>query len=373
MAGGGDMPSFNNCLRVHVPRSQETERPREDPVKKSIVTLLAATAALAVMTGSVWAQNMPKKIGYVTNYATHEWYQNVIRGMQDRAAQLGIEFEVRDANLDVAKEVAAAEDFMSEGVDVLIVTPVNEEGVVPLVRRAREDGVPLVLEGNPVRGMTTMVAICDYDTGYHAGVAAGEYARDNLGGVAKVMNVGLPLLTATVLRSQGFMDGLRTVIPDATLVHDLDGGGNPDRALEVSAAALAQNGDINIIYGINDSSSQGGLQAWKAAGKSQDGLLVVGTGGEGLGFINMMETEPSYQIEAAMFPEKVGFTSIDAAVKLFNNEPVPEHIVSPTAPMVGKDSWQQFYSVSGNTRTINWDAVNALVPPDACMKTAADL
>ena len=143
--------------------------------------------------------------------------------------------------------------------------------------------MPLVLEGNPVKGMTTMVAICDYDTGYHAGVEAGKYAKEKLGGVAKVMNVGLPLLSATVLRSQGFMDGLKTLIPDATMVHDLDGGGNPDRALEVSAAALAQNSDINIIYGINDSSSQGGLQAWKAAGKSQDGLLVVGTGGEGLG------------------------------------------------------------------------------------------
>lgn len=342
-------------------------------MKKPLVTLLVTTAALAAMSAAALAQNLPKKIGYVTNYATHEWYQNVIKGMQDRADQLGIEFEVRDANLDVAKMVSASEDFIAQGVDVLIITPVNEEGAVPLVRRAREEGVPLVLEGNPVRGMTTMVAICDYDTGYHAGVEAGKYAEANLGGVAKVMNVGLPLLSATVLRSNGFMDGLKTIIPDATMVHDLDGGGNPDRSLEVSSAALAQNGDINIIYGINDSSSQGGLQAWKAAGKSQDGLLVVGTGGEGLGFINMMDAEPSYQIEAAMFPEKVGFTNIEAAVKLFNDEPVPEHIVSPTAPMVGTDSWKQFYSLEGTTRTINWDAVNALVPAEACMKTAADL
>ncbi|TIT91668.1 MAG: sugar ABC transporter substrate-binding protein, partial [Mesorhizobium sp.] len=121
------------------------------------------------------------------------------------------------------------------------------------------------------------------------------------------------------------------------MVHDLDGGGNPDRALEVSSAALAKNSDINIIYGINDSSSLGGLQAWKAAGKSQDGLLTVGTGGEGLAFINAMQNEPSYRIEAAMFPEKEGFTAIDAAVKLFNSEEVPEHIVSPTAPMTGED------------------------------------
>jgi ribose transport system substrate-binding protein len=333
--------------------------------------LFGGVAALALTSGLAVAET-PERIGYIVNYATHEWYQNVIKGMQDRADELGIQLEVRDANLDVARQIAAAVDFMAQGVDVLIITPVNEEGVVQLLRRAGEEGLPVVLEGNPVRGMTTMVAICDYDTGYHAGVAAGAHAMEHLGGEARVMNVGLPLLSATVLRSMGFMDGLQTVIPDAVMVHDLDGGGNPDRSLEVSAAALAQNADINIIYGINDSSAQGGLQAWKASGRDQDNLLVVGTGGEGLAFINAMETEPAWRIEAAMFPEKVGFTTLDAAVALFNGEDLPEHIVSPTAPMVG-DEWQQFYSVEGDVRTINWDNVNQLEAPAACMMTAADL
>lgn len=338
----------------------------------TLIKTLLLTSAATLMTVSAQAQDMPKKIGYVTNYATHEWYQNVIKGMQARGKELGIEVEVQDANLDIAKQVAAAEDFIAKGVDVLIVTPVNEEGVVPLLRQAKAANVPVVLEGNPVKGMTTMVAICDYDTGYHSGVAAGKYAKEKLGSVAKVMNVGLPLLSATVLRSQGFMDGIKTEIPDAVMVHDLDGGGNPDRALEVSSAALAKNADINIIYGINDSSALGGLQAWKAAGKSQDGLLTVGTGGEGLAFINAIEKEPSYRIEAAMFPEKEGFTAIDAAVKLFNGEEVPEHIVSPTAPMFG-DEWKKYYDYDGTSRAIKWDAVNALQAPAKCMKTSADL
>jgi len=338
----------------------------------SLTKKLLLASAAALMAVSAQAENMPKKIGYVTNYATHEWYQNVIKGMKAHGAELGIDVEVQDANLDIAKQVAAAEDFIAKGVDVLIITPVNEEGVVPLLREAKAAKIPVVLEGNPVKGMTTMVAICDYDTGYHSGVAAGKYAKEKLGGVAKVMNVGLPLLSATVLRSQGFMDGIKTEIPNAVMVHDLDGGGNPDRALEVSSAALAKNADINIIYGINDSSSLGGLQAWKAAGKSQDGLLTVGTGGEGLAFINAMQNEPSYRIEAAMFPEKEGFTAIDAAVKLFNGEAVPEHIVSPTAPMMG-DEWKKFYDYDGSARKIKWDAVNALQPPAKCMKTSADL
>ena len=32
----------------------------------------------------------PKKIGYIVNYGTHEWYQNVIFGLQSRADELGM-------------------------------------------------------------------------------------------------------------------------------------------------------------------------------------------------------------------------------------------------------------------------------------------
>ena len=334
--------------------------------------LMVGTALTALGAASAAAQQVPERVGYIVNYATHEWYQNVIGGMQDRADELGIELEVLDANLDIARQVSAAEDFMARGVDVMIITPVNEEGVVPILRRARANGTPVVLEGNPVVGMDTLVAICDYDTGYHAGVAAGEYVNENLGGEARVMNVGLPLLSATVLRSQGFMDGIRTQVPDAVLVHDLDGGGNPDRSLEVSMAALAADSDINVIYGINDSSAIGGLQAWRANGLSEDGLLTVGTGAEGLAFLNEILQDNSYSLEAAMFPEKVGFTAMDAAVAMYNDEELPEHIVSPTATL-DAESWRDYYEYDGTSRAIIWDAVNALEAPAECMMYASDL
>ncbi|MCJ8323391.1 MAG: sugar ABC transporter substrate-binding protein [Rhizobiales bacterium] len=338
---------------------------------RGTISGIALSACLAASTA--FAAEMPKKVGYITNYATHEWYQNVIKGMEDRAAQLGFEIEVIDANLDMAKQVSAAEDFMARNIDVLIITPVNEEGVVPILRRAKANGVPVVLEGNPAKGMDVLVAICDYDTGYHAGVASGEYLAAKGGDSARVMNVGLPLLSATILRSNGFMDGIRTIIPGAELTHDLDGAGSADRSQEVASAALAVDANINVIYGINDSSALGGLQAWRAAGLSEDELLVVGTGGEGLAFMNEMAKNGPLQLEAAMFPEKVGFTAIDAAVSMFNGEDLPEHIVSPTTTFDTASLSDYYVLTSDTTRQIQWDAVNALVAPASCMKYASDL
>ena len=148
------------------------------------------------------------------------------------------------------------------------------------IRKAKAEGMPTVLEGNPAKGMTTLFAICDYDAGFKAGDAVGRILVSRGVSEARVMDVGLPLLSATVLRSLGFMEAIAQHV-DAVKVHELDGSGMIDSSVEVASAALAADSNINVIYGINDGSALGGLQAWRAAGLPEDDLIVAGTGAEG--------------------------------------------------------------------------------------------
>jgi ribose transport system substrate-binding protein len=313
------------------------------------------------------AGKIPKRVGWVGNYMMHEWYQNVQKGMKARAEELGIELTVLDANLDMAKQVAFAEDLMAKNVDVLIITPVQQEGVEPIVKKAKAEGIPLVIEASAVKGMTTMVAICDYDCGYKGGVETGKYVKANLGGKARVLAVDLPMLRPCILRVDGFMDGLKTVIPDAELVHRIDGQGLKDIALQVATDALTADPDINVIYGCNDDSALGALQAYRAAGLDESKLVACGTGGEGNAFIHAMKEGGPYKVEAAMFPEAVGYECINMAVKLYNGEEVPEHWVTPTFALT-PDNWNKYYKLEGEVRTINWDSVNAIPREGQCGK-----
>lgn len=310
---------------------------------------------------------IPKRVGYVTNYAMHEWYQNVMKGMRARAEMLGIELEIIDANLDMAKEVSAAEDLMAKGVDVLIITPVEQKGAEPILKKAKIEGIPVVIEASAVEGMKTLVAICDYDCGYKGGVETGKYVKEHLGGKARILAIDLPMLRPCILRVDGFYDGIRTIIPDAEIVHRLDGQGLKDLALQVSTDALTADPDVNVIYGCNDDSALGALQAYRSAGLDVSELVVCGTGGEGNAFIHALQEGGPYKVEAAMFPEKVGYECIDMAVKLYNNEDVPEHYVTPTFALT-TDTWDDYYTLEGEVRTINWDTVNAIPTEDECAK-----
>ena len=63
-------------------------------------------------------------------------------------------------------------------VDAIILTPADTSGLEEILKIAADAGVPVVVEANPVEGMETMVAICDYDAGYDLGVWVGNNVKN---------------------------------------------------------------------------------------------------------------------------------------------------------------------------------------------------
>jgi ribose transport system substrate-binding protein len=299
---------------------------------------------------------VPKSATHVTNYGVHEWYQNLTKGEAARAADYGIDFNQVDANLDLQASLAAVEEIAPQ-VDVINFTPVNEEASGPTITRiAEETGKPIICESSPTAGCTTLVSIDDYAAGFKVGVWAGEYARDNFGGTANALDVGLPALTTTVARSTGFADGLKSVLPDARIVASVDGKGLKDEAVKVAGDALTANPDVNIIFGINDDSALGGLQAFESQGGDTSQLLVVGFGCEGKACKDALMEGGPYKVSAAMFPEYQGRLIIDAGVAAFNGVELPAHIVAPTVAITA-DNLSQFYTQEGDGYTANFDEI----------------
>src|SRR5688572_1907710 len=76
----------------------------------------------------VEASKTPKKIGYLTNYSFHIWYQIVIEVMKRRAKQYGAEVVILDAELSVERQIEQARE-MAGNVDTIVLTPANTSGL----------------------------------------------------------------------------------------------------------------------------------------------------------------------------------------------------------------------------------------------------
>jgi ribose transport system substrate-binding protein len=322
----------------------------------------AAIAAVPLAGG----EKRPKKIGYLTNYSFHIWYQIVIEVMNRRGAQYGAEIVVVDADKSVGNQIEQARKMVSE-VDAIVLTPAATEGLEVILDIAKDAGVPVVVEANPVTGMDTMVAICDYDAGFDLGVWVGKNVKNADGSPLRLLDVGLPWLRPCLLRSEGFVEGVRSIQFDAILVASINGEATPSYAQQVAKETLAEKGDVDVIFAMDDETARGAYDGYVEAGFDPDTVTVAGFGLSGVEEKEWMMRREALKVSQAMFPEYVGLRCIDGVIKLFNGQSVPTRDVIPTVSMTA-ETLTKYYPKKDGVWTPDFAAIAALPANGDCTK-----
>lgn len=314
----------------------------------------------------VEATKKPKKVGYLTNYSFHIWYQIVIELLRRRAKQYGVEVEIMDAGLSVENQINQARE-MVKMVDAIILTPANTTGLEEILEIAAAENVPVVIEANPVEGMATMVAICDYDAGYELGVWVGNNVKNNDGSPLKILDVGLPWLRPCLLRSEGFVEGVQSIQPNAVVSASINGEATPSIARKIAHETLQKTGDIDVIFAMDDETAQGAYQGYLDAGFDANTVTIAGFGLSGDHEKEWMLKGEALKVSAAMFPEYVGLRCMDGAIKLFDGQPVSVRDVTPTIPMTA-EILEKYYPKKDGAFTPDFNAIAAIPKKGDCTK-----
>jgi ribose transport system substrate-binding protein len=314
----------------------------------------------------VEAAKRPSKVGYLTNYSFHIWYQIVIEVMKRRGGQYGIELDVVDANLSVENQIAQARELVKR-VDAVVLTPANTSGLEDVLVMGKEAGVPVVVEANPVDGMATMVAICDYDAGFDLGTWVGNNVRNSDGSPLRILDVGLPWLRPCLLRSEGFVDGVRSIQPEAVVAASINGEATPSIAQRVAHNTLSKVGDVDVIFAMDDETAQGAFKGYLEAGFDEGTVTVAGFGLSGEQEKEWMMRREALKVSQSMFPEYVGLRCIDGIVKLFDGQFVPERDVTPTVAMTA-DNLEKYYPTVDGVWTPDFAAIAAIPTKSTCTK-----
>src|SRR5215216_1048922 len=92
----------------------------------------------------VAASKRPARIGYLTNYSFHIWYQIVMELLRRRAAQYSAEVLIKDAAKSYENQIGQARELLKE-VDALILTPAATSGLEPVLAMAADAGKPVIV------------------------------------------------------------------------------------------------------------------------------------------------------------------------------------------------------------------------------------
>ncbi len=95
------------------------------------------------------------KIAYVGGETANEWYVQTERGVNEWAAETGINaFYKGPSKVDVAMQVQLIEDLIAQDIDALLLCPFAPEPVEPALKRAREKGILVIsTEGSTIENV----------------------------------------------------------------------------------------------------------------------------------------------------------------------------------------------------------------------------
>jgi ribose transport system substrate-binding protein len=282
-------------------------------------------------------------LGAVVLTMQAEFYVAYADELQRLADDAGVGLTVLDSDIKVEKQQANMEAMLTQGVNAISFSPVDDASAVPLVKQAQDQGASVVTLA--VETDLAPYAIEDsIGGGREGGVAAAEYFQETFPGTPiKMALLTQPQLQQTVNRANGFVEGVKSVDPNATVVAEQDGGGALDTATKAAEDLLQKAPDANVWFGINDPSALGALNALRSAGqgKVSDKQLVVGFDGSAPALQELLDPTSALKVEIGNQPKVFANDVFDALMKLRGGEEVEHEIKAAVKLLTASDSPEQ--------------------------------
>lgn len=253
-------------------------------MKKKILVLLSLLLAFSLLIGCSQQDNAENgndsgddvvTIGVAMIDLTNPFYVNMMEAGDDAAEDFGAKVIWKSSEGTLDNQIGLVENFIEQGVDAILIDPIDTVGIIPVINQAGEAGIPVVTMGNFVDSEYNISTLYnDYNDTFRIG----EIIAKQLGEEGEVALIfGNSGNFVSDQRQKGFEDAIAKY-PNMSLVSQPS---NWDAAQGMTVAADIMNANPNLeaIHVVSDGVTFGVLQAIQQAGK-QDSIFITSYDGE---------------------------------------------------------------------------------------------
>ncbi|MBV8366169.1 MAG: substrate-binding domain-containing protein [Candidatus Eremiobacteraeota bacterium] len=309
---------------------------------KQTLSLLAVAALLCLFegcakntSGGQTSESGGKTIGVSIQDLQAQFYESMQQGMKDEAAKYGYTITFTDANRDQARQTSQVEDFLSQRVDAIILTPVDSKAVGPAIVEANSANVPVFTADIASTASKGVVITHVASDNVQGGRVAADLLCKALGGQGTVAIIDQPEVTSVQDRVKGFRQELGVKCPAVKIVADQTAGGDRVQAATVMDNLLQTYPTLNGVFGINDDSALGALKSVQSAGKMGKVKIV--------GYDATPEAQQAIDAgqmfgDPEQHPDQIGKLTIDQIHLYFAGKTPPKYIPVQVGSYTGKQS-----------------------------------
>ncbi|MDE6203690.1 MAG: substrate-binding domain-containing protein, partial [Lachnospiraceae bacterium] len=171
----------------------------------------------------------------------NEFYKIIGEEIAYRVEAEGDRIILRDPALSAGRQIEQVQEMLDMGIDVLIITPVDWEGLTDILTKAREQGTLIVVLDTNVQDSELVDCTITSDN-YQAGVIVGEYfltQHDD----AQVIVMTHDAAISGQQRVKGFVDTV-TKNTDVAIVEKIECEGQ----LEIAMPKLRQRIESGVVF-----------------------------------------------------------------------------------------------------------------------------
>lgn len=175
-----------------------------------------------------------------------------------------ITLEIKSSNGNTQKQIADISSFIDERVDLLIVSPNEAAEIAPMVEKAYDKGIPVIVVDRKV--MTDHYSSFVGADNRQIGAATGTYIRQLLPLGGNVLEItGLMGSSPAMERHEGFCS---TALADPAihLLCSVDAGWFKQEAFERTKEILSKTPGIDVVFAHNDEMASGAYEAAQMLG-----------------------------------------------------------------------------------------------------------
>ncbi len=247
-----------------------------------------------------------------------------VRAAAESHANLRVIF--KDAQNESLTQRAQVEEFVEQGVDLIIISPKEAAPLTRPVAEAYQRGIPVIVLDRAVQGdqFTTFIGADNVRIGREAG----RWIRERLGGSGKIVELkGLMTSVPGQDRNQGFLQGLELESnPGLEIVFSGEMQWLEPNARREMESALATNAGIDVVYAHNDPGAHGAWLAARGVGRENEMLFI------GIDALPHEGQQYAAQgiLDATFLYPTGGAAAIDVALEILKGNEVPKHITLGT-------------------------------------------
>ncbi|MCP4405670.1 MAG: sugar ABC transporter substrate-binding protein [bacterium] len=248
-------------------------------LRKIAVIMLVCAVVLSAWGTTVQAKDKKVVIGAAMSLFSDKW----LSYMHDGIRRFGEEHEdvkimMTDGKDDPAVQLNQIETLLTQGVDVILLCPVDVSAMEPIIAAVQSAGVPIVVINRfPEQEIVEQIDVYCGSESIRAGIMQAEWIVEALGpegGKVGIMT-GMPGHEAATMRTEGNKQ-VFAKHPNIEIVIEATGRWERALGMQVAENWIQSGRDLKAIVSNNDEMAIGSLLAAEAAGIKDEDLLIAG-------------------------------------------------------------------------------------------------